>query len=182
MACNKCKSNRCGCGDTPINMPNSYSNDPTVCPPNSEKCSEVFDMACICYGGDDIVELDIKKGTRMDEVLQKLVLAINNPGCSDFFDPLVCQSPLNLTVSNITTNTFGISWDAVLSAVSYTVEYKNANTTSWLLNPSVVAPTVNDTIIGLTPETVYDIRVNAICATGGCYSLNIRIQTLPLQV
>jgi hypothetical protein len=158
-------------------MPNTYSNDPTVCPPNSEQCSEVFDMACICYGGDDIVELDIKKGSRMDEVLQKLVLAINNPGCSDFFDTTVCQSPLNLMISNLTTSTFVISWDAVAAAVSYSVEYKDANTTAWLIQPAVTAPVVSDTIIGLTPDTVYDVRVNAICASGNCYSLNIRIKT-----
>lgn len=177
MSCNKCKSDRCGCGDVPLNMPNAYSNDPTICPPNSEKCSEVFDMACICYQGDDIVELDIKKGTRLDEVLQKLVLAITNPGCSDFFDETACQSPLNLTIANLLTTSFNISWDAVASATSYSVEYKDANTTTWLIQPAVTAPIVNDTIVGLTPDTVYDIRVNAICATSTCYSLNIRIKT-----
>jgi len=182
MSCNKCNKSRCGCKDQPLNMPNSYSNDPTVCPPDSEPCSEVFDMACICYQGDDIVELDIKKGTRMDEILQKLVLAITNPGCADFFDPLACQSPLNLTITNLTDTSFNIGWDAVLAATSYTVEFKDANTTTWLLNPTVLAPTITDLVIGLAPETVYDIRVNAICSAGTCYSLNIRIQTLPTPV
>ena len=180
MACNTCNKSRCGCQDTPINMPNTFSNDPSVCPPDSEPCSEVFDMACICYQGDDIVELDIKKGSRMDEVLQKLVLAITNPGCADFFDPAACQSPLNLTVFNITTTSFNISWDTVLSAVSYVVEFKLASATTWILNPTVVAPTVGDIVIGLTPDTVYDIRVNAICASSTCYSLNIRIKTAAL--
>lgn len=163
-------------------MPNTYSNDPSICPPNSEECSEVFDMACICYQGDDIVELDIKQGTRLDEVLQKLVLAITNPGCANFFDPLACQSPLNLTIANLTTTSFDISWDTVASAMSYTVEFKDANSAVWLIQPTVIAPVVNDTVVGLTPDTVYDIRVNAICAAGSCYSLNIRIKTEALPV
>jgi len=177
MSCNKCNKSRCGCQDAPVNMPNSFSNDPTVCPPNSEQCSEVFDMACICYQGDDIVELDIKKGSRLDEVLQKLILAYTNAGCVDFFDPTTCQSPLNLTIANLLTTSFDISWDSVPAAMSYTVEYKDASTTTWLLNPSVTAPTLADTVIGLTPDTVYDVRVNVTCVTGTCYSLNIRIKT-----
>jgi hypothetical protein len=139
-------------------------------------------MECICYNGPDIVELDIKQGTRLDEVLQKLVLAVTNPGCTDFIDPATCQSPLNLMIANLTDTSFDISWDAVPAAVSYTVEFKDANSPTWLLQPSVVAPVVSDTVVGLVPETVYDIRVNAICAAGSCYSLNIRIQTMATVV
>lgn len=180
MSCNKCNKSRCGCQDVPINMPNTYSNDPTICPEDSEPCSEVFDMACICYQGDDIVELDIKKGSRLDEVLQKLILAITNPGCATFSDITACQSPLNVTLSNITTTTFVVSWDSVPAALQYSVEYKDANTTTWLIQPAVTAPTLTDTIVGLTPDTVYDVRINAICSAGSCYSLNIRIKTEPL--
>ena len=175
MSCNKCKSQRCGCGDTPINMPNSFSNDPSICPPNSESCSEVFDMACICYQGDDIIEYDVKKGDRLDEVLQKILIALSNPGCSDFGDDTACQSPINLMVSNLTDTGLTISWDATPLATSYTVEYKNAAIPTWTLNSAVTSPT--DTITGLSSETVYDIRVNATCPAGSCYSLNIRIQT-----
>lgn len=168
---------RCGCADAPINMPNTFSNDPTVCPPDSEKCSEVFDMACICYQGDDIVELDIKKGDRLDEILQKLILSVTDPACATFDDDTTCQSPINLTIANLTDSTFDISWDAVPAAVSYTVEYKLTTSLTWLLQPSVTAPVVSDTVVGLTPDTEYDIRVNAVCAVGNCYSLNIRIKT-----
>jgi len=148
MGCNKCKTSTCGCGDSAFSIPANFSNDPTACPPNSEQCSEVFDMACICYNGMDIVELDIKQGDRLDAVLAKLVLAITASGCDTFGDDTSCQSPINVTVANLTDSTFDISWDAVPAAVTYQV------------------------------ETVYDIRVHAICATGGCYSLNFRIQTL----
>ena len=181
MACNTCNKSRCGCGDVPYNMPNSFSNDPSVCPPNSETCAEVFSMACICYQGDDIVEYDIKKGDRLDEVLQKLLLGLTQSGCATFDDDTTCQSPINLMIANLTNTSFDISWDTVPSAVTYSVEFKEAISATWLLNPAVTAPTIADQVIGLTPETVYDIRVNAICAAGNCYSLTIRILTLPTQ-
>lgn len=179
MACTKCNSNRCGCGDQALTTGPNFSNDPTVCPPNSEQCTEVFDMECICYGGDDIVELDIQRGDRLNEILQKLVLAITNPGCSNFGDDLACQAPINLMISNLTDTSFDISWDPVAVATSYVVEFKEAILPTWNLNPAVTAPVVTDTIIGLTPDTVYDVRVNAVCPAGTCYSLNIRIKTLP---
>lgn len=180
MSCSKCKNDKCGgCADKPIGIPPNFSNDPTICPPDSETCSEVFDMTCICYQGPDIVELDIQSGDRLDEILQKLIIASLNPGCATFDDPTLCESPLNLTITNLTDTSLGISWDTVPAAVTYTVEFKVATDVSWLLQPAITAPTVSDTIVGLTPDTIYDIRVYAACAGGGCYSLNIRIKTLP---
>jgi hypothetical protein len=176
--CNKCKSNRCGCGDSALSIPATFSNCPTVCPPNSEKCTELFDMACICYNGPDIVEYDIKKGSRLDEVIQKLILAISSPGCATFQDPTTCESPINLTVSNLTSNSFEISWDTVTSATGYSVEYKEVSSLIWLVTPVINAPLTGGTIVGLLADTIYDIRINAICPLGTCYSLNIRIKTL----
>ena len=79
--CNKCKSNRCGCGDSALGIPATFSNCPTVCPPDSEKCTEVFLAQCICWQGPDICELDIKTGDRLDEVLRKLILTISQVSC-----------------------------------------------------------------------------------------------------
>lgn len=179
--CNKCKQDRCGCSDSALNMPATFSNNPTACPPNSEPCVEVFDMACICYQGDDIVELDIQRGQRLDIVLQKLVLAITDPGCAIFSDPTTCQSAINLTVTNLTTSSFDIAWDTVASATGYSLEYKESTATTWLVTPAISAPLTNGTIVGLTPDTIYDIRINTICTLGTCYSLTIRIKTLPLE-
>jgi len=177
MACTKCNtSNKCGCKDVPFNMPLTYSNNPTVCPVDSEKCTEVFDMGCICYQGPDIVELNILQGSRLDEVLQKLILAITDPGCATFSNPTACQSAINILIENITTTSFQISWDAVTSATGYSVEYKASTSLTWLVRPTVV--TLTDTLVGLTPDTIYDIRINTICALGTCYSLNLRIKTL----
>lgn len=76
MACNKCKEKKCLCSDHPLTIPPTFSNDPTVCPPDSETCSEVFDMKCVCYQGPDICQLDIKTGDRLEEVIRKILLSI----------------------------------------------------------------------------------------------------------
>lgn len=176
MSCSKCQSTRCGCGDTPKSISTSFSNCPDPCE-SKETCTEVFDMHCICYEGEDIVEYDVKKGDRLDEVMQKILLALSNSSCAGFGDDTTCQSPINLNVSNITTNSFQIEWDATPLATSYNVEYKDASLTTWTINPSVTAPTTSDTIIGLLPGRIYDVRINAICPSTTCYSLTIRITT-----
>lgn len=178
MSCTKCKNKKCGCNDQALTINPNFSNDPTICPPNSEPCSEVFDMACICYGGDDIVEYDIKKGDRLNVVLQKLILAISSPTCATFGDDTACESPINLIVTNITSSAFTISWNPIVPATSYTVEFKKSTETIWYANPDVAVPLTTDTIVGLTPDTVYDIQVKATCSEGTCYSLTIRIKTL----
>tara|TARA_R110002126_G_scaffold158322_4_gene305723 strand:- start:13336 stop:13818 length:483 start_codon:yes stop_codon:yes gene_type:complete len=84
MSCKKCKKTKCGCADKPYGIPTTFSNDPTVCPPDSEKCTEVFEAECICWPGPDICELDIKTGDRLDEVLEKLILTMSQVSCAAF--------------------------------------------------------------------------------------------------
>jgi hypothetical protein len=79
--CNKCKSNRCGCGDSALSMPATFSNCPTVCPPDSEKCTELFLAECVCWPGPDICELDVKTGDRLDEIFRKIILTVSQISC-----------------------------------------------------------------------------------------------------
>lgn len=79
--CNKCKSNRCGCGDSALSVPATFSNCPTVCPPDSEKCTELFLAECICWPGPDICELDVKTGDRLDEIFRKVILTVSQISC-----------------------------------------------------------------------------------------------------
>jgi hypothetical protein len=159
-----------------LTIGSSFSNDPTVCPPNSEPCTEVFSMQCICYDGEDIAELDIKRGDRLEEILQKLILAVRYPNCSVFEDPTFCQSALNVTFTNITASSFVISWDAVVAATDYQVEFKLVTDLSW--TSTVTIPTTSATIITLAADTIYDVRVKVNCPGDTCYSLNYRIKTL----
>lgn len=176
MSCNKCKNERCSCKDSALTIGSSFSNDPTVCPPNSEPCTEVFSMECICYDGEDIAELNIKKGDRLEEILQKLVLAVRYPDCSVFENSALCQSPLNVTFTNITASSFIVSWDAVSAATDYQVEFKLVTDLTW--TSTVTISTTSATIIGLVVDSIYDVRVKVNCPGDTCYSLNYRIKTL----
>ena len=104
------------------------------------------------------------------------------PGCllnsKEFLNPL---SPLNLAASTITDNSISITWDVDSLSTGYQLEYMQVGTMTWLVNPAV-GPTINtDTAGGLLADTYYDFRVLSSCATGGCYSLTIRIKTLPTR-
>jgi len=177
MACNKCNKTECGCGDRFIDVSPNFSNNPESCPVNSEKCSELYDMACICYNGEDIVEFDIKKGDRLDVIMQKLLLIASNPGCATWGNTsgTNCEAPISLTVTNITDTTIDLMWSSVPSATSYTIEYKTATALSWNITPSVTV--TSGSLIGLLPDTIYDIRINAACSLGSCYSLTYRLKT-----
>ncbi|MBK7425542.1 MAG: fibronectin type III domain-containing protein [Saprospiraceae bacterium] len=74
-----------------------------------------------------------------------------------------CNVPGGLSTSNITSNTAFVSWSAVSGAVSYNVQYKLASSGVWTeLNTSGT----NYTISSLLPITVYNWRVQAVCASG----------------
>lgn len=100
--------------------------------------------------------------------------------CINFGSTTDCLSPLNIKFTESQT-TIGVSWDGSINAVTYTVEFKESSSNTWILNPSVTAPTVEDTIVSLTADTNYDIRVHAICASSSCYSLTFTTKTLSLE-
>src|SRR3989304_2590229 len=105
MNLKKCGHNLgCGCKDSALttNLP---------CPPgtpciNPEPCAQVWDMHCIIYTGNTIVDLDINPGDRMDEIMQKLILNGLNPGCVD--PTSTCQSALNLAAQVIGTTSITV--------------------------------------------------------------------------
>lgn len=78
-----CKNKNCGtCTDISIGVPNTFSNNPSECPTNSEPCTEVFETDCVCWTGPNICELNIKKGDRLTSILDKAILAIKTNSCS----------------------------------------------------------------------------------------------------
>ncbi len=170
--CKKCK-NDCKC-------PGGYTTAP-VCEntlpacPDPEPCAETFNAGCIVYMGDDIIDLDIKKGDRLDVVIQKLILAATNPGCA--LPTTQCNSVNGLKTTSISPTIITLKWLVALNAVSYTVEYRPVSSLTWILNPPLGPTVTTDYISGLTPATEYYIRVNTVCATGNCYSLTIKVKT-----
>jgi len=102
--------------------------------------------------------------------------------CTNYGEETACLSPLNIDFSNITTTSIEIEWEGSNNVVNYSIEFKESSSLTWNMLPPVVAPTISATIIGLTPDTVFDFRINALCATRSCYSLTVREKTLPLVV
>lgn len=173
--CKKCKQNKCGCGSSAIEMPPVYLNCPNPCE-STEKCTQLYNMDCICYDGEDIIELDIKKGERMTSIMKKLISAILYPGCSDYSSVTACKNTVNVIITNIGANSLSIEWNEVNTAVNYIVEFKLSSSLTWNTLPAVNV--TNASIVGLTAESIYDIRVIVTCAATTCASLQYRIKTL----
>ena len=140
MSCHKCKKTKCGCADKPYGIPATFSNDPTVCPPDSEKCTEVFEAECICWPGPDICELDIKKGDRIDEVLEKLILTVAQTSCAgDGADGLPGADGIPGTNGNgivsalWTSNSAGQPQTTEGTTDTYTITYDNSATDTFLV-------------------------------------------------
>lgn len=74
-------------------------------------------------------------------------------------------APTNLASPSQTANAVELTWTAVPESEAYVVEWKTTADTEWTPREPVAAPTVTDTVPGLTPGTPYDFRVKAT-ATG----------------
>jgi len=73
-----------------------------------------------------------------------------------------CNAPIALNASGITATQATVSWAAVSGAVSYSVQYKVASSSTW--STAVTTTSTNRTITGLTASTLYDWRVMTNCS------------------
>lgn len=167
----RCACKPCGCGDN-VFTTKSACDAPPACF-NPEQCSETFSSECIVYTGDNITDLGIIKGARLTDVLQILINAIVNPGCTFPTAPCLSVVGFKSTIINSTTATF--VWTPITGAINYQIEYKVFGTVSWTVNAYVT--TSFDSIGGLTPNTQYDVRVSTNCGANSCYSLTLLITT-----
>lgn len=77
-------------------------------------------------------------------------------------DVPACTEPTNLTVSNVTTNSAEIAWNAGADETAWTVEYRPAASENW----TVAQTTENNYVLnGLNTNTPYVVRVAADCGT-----------------
>ena len=67
--------------------------------------------------------------------------------------------PTNVTVTNITSYTADVSWNAILG-VTYIVRYRITGTTTWTTVP---AATNNITLTGLAAYAQYEVQVATVC-------------------
>jgi hypothetical protein len=101
--------------------------------------------------------------------------------CTNYGEETACLSPLNLAFENLTTTSVSLSWEGSANVLTYNVEFKESTSLTWNVLVPVIASVNIVTIIGLTPDTTYDFRVNGVCATSSCYSLTVRKKTCPLE-
>ena len=88
-----------------------------------------------------------------------------------------CGVPSSLTVSTITAGGATVSWGAVSSALSYSVQYKVTGALSWT---NVSTATNSKSLSGLTPGTNYTFQVSTTCQSGSSvYSAPSTFTTLP---
>jgi hypothetical protein len=93
---------------------------------------------------------------------------------------MACLSTSHIYSTSVTTTTITVTWNAVVTASSYQVEYQVKPAYpdplgSWTQLTEQTTP--GATITGLTTGTAYLIRVNCICDTGNCYSVTIEVPT-----
>lgn len=91
-------------------------------------------------------------------------------------NPTFCYAPSRINLNNITITTADINWSASANALSYTIEYKLNNATTWL---SLNLTSTSANLTGLKGSSTYNMRVKAICANGSSlYSSTINFTTL----
>jgi len=81
----------------------------------------------------------------------------NCPAC-----PSTCNTPTNLTLTQLNNTSISISWTAVNSATQYEVRYREGSS-NWNSN-TVTSTTMS--LSGLFAGNTYDVRVRAFCASG----------------
>jgi len=73
-----------------------------------------------------------------------------------------CLPPKNISVSDVGTTRFNVSWDGASNQTTYSLRYRFANTGNWYTNQSL---TPNVTVNSLQPNTRYEFQVNAGCGS-----------------
>ena len=79
-------------------------------------------------------------------------------------------APTNVTVNPITHNSATVNWTPGLNNNSFVLEYRAVTTpaSAWIpVNASVLAGNPPVQLTGLTPATTYEVRIAALCGSGG---------------
>jgi len=171
----KCGCNKpCQCGDNVISQGSACSGYPSCS--EVEQCFETQDGKCLIYTGDEIVNIAVPQGARFNEIIQKLVGMITNPGCNS------PNSPCSAVIFNsdyITPTTIRVKW-GIPSGFSgnFQIYYRKTGTVNFSLNTAVSSTVNTDTAAGLEPDTYYEIKIASICPDlDPCFSVTLKIKT-----
>jgi len=156
---------------------------PPACPggvgcPTPEICSEFYNMCCVVYNGPTIVDLDpfiIETGDTLCNIMEKYILN-QIDGCIDPTGP--CLSTTGLSVGNVTSSSITVNWTSNPTATSYQLLVATSLSGPFT-QPNPTTTLLTDTLIGLTPNTEYYIRVINTCdVEQACLSVTIKVRTL----
>jgi len=78
---------------------------------------------------------------------------------------VVCATPQNLNISNLTSSSVNLSWTGSESASSYTVQYRANSSTIWITATNATSSTAFN-LSGLQQGTSYTWQVRANCSGG----------------
>jgi Metallo-peptidase family M12B Reprolysin-like/Secretion system C-terminal sorting domain/Bacterial pre-peptidase C-terminal domain/Fibronectin type III domain len=80
--------------------------------------------------------------------------------------PFVCNAPIGLVASAITSSGATVNWTAVSGAASYAVDYKLNTDVVWT-SAATASTTTSVAIAGLSASSLYDYRVSTNCGVNG---------------
>ena len=75
--------------------------------------------------------------------------------------PTTCNEPTNLSATATAYNAATVTWTAGGSETSWNLQYKTSSASSW--SNSISVYTTSYSLSGLTAETAYQVRVQAVC-------------------
>jgi len=162
----------CGCNDNALSSqpPCNVTGDCA-----GEACAEIFGDGCIAHLKDDLIitigaeELDIVKGTRLNEIWQRLAIAITDPECAKVAAVTLCI--LSSTSTSIT-----IGWVPGTGSV-YKIAYDSPTCPSAGESPNLPSSVNKYTLTGLLPGEEYILEIIAV-GYETCPTIKIKIKTL----
>jgi hypothetical protein len=86
-----------------------------------------------------------------------------------------CATPSSLTASSITATTATISWSSIAGATSYNIQYRVVGNSTWTTSTSTVT---TKSLTGLTANSNYEFKIQAVCSVTGVYSATANFTTL----
>ena len=166
-----CTNLACGCADTSQTTPCQYNDCRAT---GAESCEDIQCAACVSYCGDSFSmqigsnTFRITNGERLDKILQRVALWLNDPSC-------ITNSPQLVYIVSVTNNSIKLGWSGVPASSSISVEYKLPGSSGWSTAVTGLgSSTTEHTITNLTSNSTYELRLK----NGTCYSVTVTGNTL----